>query len=614
MESTPLDPTTAEAQKEFAQQFGDLHPAGRGPWWPTLLVIMGLVVFFAKPYAIHMSLSANNLWFNDDARQQIWPLVRYSDEAAFPAEKDYIADYYLASFPIGYRGLYAFLSLIADPRPVSKVLPYALLAITALAVGRSARRLRGPPAGWAAVALVLGAHVYLERMAGGLPRSFAFPLLAVAMLALVRSRPLLLAIVTVLAAGFYPAAAVVCGLTLALWLILPASLLGKSASWSWPRRLLVLGVTAILTVAVVVPLIFSSQKYGGILRPSDGTEYPELSAAGRYHGEDRGDGSFSGRAFKNFLEAPLAGIGGDWEPSREGFKLRPRTTCTLILLTLGLAGFGSLLKTSPAARRALLLPLSAIIGYCVSAAMVPLLYLPSRYQLYALAIAAVVIVPAGIAHLASVVFARKGNSRVPQAIALFATAGLFLLFYSAWNLGLDGKPAGPSELASAGLYYFGEKPERNPTKVVNWEDRKQALIYISKLRPDAVIAGWPPDMDSIPYLTNHQVLVSRETHQAFHRAYADEMRRRVRAIIAALYDPNPESLQSLIKTYGVTHLIISDSLYGRAEPVYFAPFDADIRAARQKMGNSTPACRELLRPKRKVFGDWTIIDLTDKPD
>ncbi|MDB5297917.1 MAG: putative rane protein, partial [Phycisphaerales bacterium] len=115
--------------------------------WSSLLVLLGLVAFFAPVYARHVRLSADPGVFNDDARQQVWPLLRYYDDRLFPT--DAIADYYLACLPAGYRWLYAGLAQAADPRAVSKWLPYVLLAVTVWCAARAARRLRGPAAGWA---------------------------------------------------------------------------------------------------------------------------------------------------------------------------------------------------------------------------------------------------------------------------------------------------------------------------------------------------------------------------------------------------------------------------------------------------------------------------------
>lgn len=573
-------------------------PTARPPagWWPSLLVAAALVVFFGPAYALHGRHSADPAWFNDDARQQIWPLLRYHDDRLF--QNDVAADYYLSCFPVGFRTLYAVLAPVWDARAVSKVLPYLLLAVTAWAAGQAARRLRGPAAGWAAVGLCLGAEIYLARLAGGLPRSFAFPLLAVALLALARGKPILLAVVTVLGAAFYPAASVVTGLALAGWLLLPAKWLGKAEEWGWGRRLTVLGVAAALTVLVALPALLASSDYGPTLSPAQAGDYPELSAAGRYSGEDRADDAFSLRALKNFVDAPLAGLGGQWDPAHPSLRFKPRQVALLLMALAGIAGYVSLVKASPPGRRVLLLPAAALVAYAVSVPLVPMLYLPSRYQLYPLAIAALVIVPAGLAHLATVVYGMV-NQRRTQAVALAGTVGPYLLVFSAWNLGIGGQPAGVSDLAVAGL-------ERQVSAA-------DAPLYgaIETLRPRAVLAGWPPDMDNVPYVTGRGVLLTREGHQSFHKRYADLMRQRMDALTRALYGTNPAALVVLREQYRVTHLVASKRLYGPTPPAYFAPFDAALARAREALGQARPTpVSDFVRPA-VVFEDeqWLIVDL-----
>jgi hypothetical protein len=580
-------------------------------WWARVLIILVLVAFFAPAYMRHAWLSASG-WMNDDARQQIWPLLRFYDDLLLP--NDLVADYYLACLPAGFTGLYRLLSPF-DPRAVSKVLPYVLLAVTAVSAWRAARRLRGPAAGWATLALVLGAQVYLARSAGGLPRSFAFPVLALMLFAVARGKPMRGALATLLGALFYPAAGVVCGLTLAAWLLLPAKLRGNAETWGLGRRTGLLLATAVASIGVLVPTYSSSQSWGPVLRPSDAVEYPELSAEGRYTYEDRTDHPFSLQAAKNFVEAPLAGLGGEWDPSRSGLRMNLRAVAALALLAAGATGFGLLARTSAPARRVLLLPLAAVVGYVLSALAAPLLYIPSRYQLYPLAVSAVVIVPAGLAHLATLVV-RSGDQRRTQSLVLLATAGLYLLFFSAYRLSF-GENAGVSlsPLSTAGI----EPPRR---------DHAEVMAFIRELPATTVIAGWPGDLDGVPYQTARTALVTRETHQAFHRKYTDLMRARAKAVIAALYDtdPNAAAVRRLSQDFGVTHLVVNTRMYdGSGVPRYFAPFDADLAAAREAVGRKTPIVRSAgFQALTQVFPigdsgvegerpDWVILDLTKLP-
>ena len=64
----------------------------------------------------------------------------------------------------------------------------------------------------------------------------------------------------------------------------------------------------------------------------------------------------------------------------------------------------------------------------------------------------------------------------------------------------------------------------------------------------------------------------------FHLRYTELMRERTRALIAAYFASDPAPLRELHRGYGVTHLLVDRSHFASVPP-YFAPFDAEARAA-----------------------------------
>ncbi len=117
------------------------------------IAIISLAVLFGPSLVEHAANAANPRWLNDDSRMQIWPFFRYHDPTLF--EEDFAADYLLSCMPAGYKLLYRCWSAVADPRTLSKVLPYLLLPVLLLATGIGAGRLGGKMAAWGAVALCL---------------------------------------------------------------------------------------------------------------------------------------------------------------------------------------------------------------------------------------------------------------------------------------------------------------------------------------------------------------------------------------------------------------------------------------------------------------------------
>lgn len=99
--------TTAEPQRSEARE--------------RLFALLALILFAAAlfgPLRNHVALSADPRWFNDDVRQQIWPLHRYRGDGLFP--NDRIADFFLGSSPIGFRALYAVASRVTSPDSLSR--------------------------------------------------------------------------------------------------------------------------------------------------------------------------------------------------------------------------------------------------------------------------------------------------------------------------------------------------------------------------------------------------------------------------------------------------------------------------------------------------------------
>jgi hypothetical protein len=139
---------------------------------------------------------------------------------------------------------------------------------------------------------------------------------------------------------------------------------------------------------------------------------------------------------------------------------------------------------------------------------------------------------------------------------------------------------------------------------------QRVYSFLASLPIDSMIAGWPDGvMDNVPLLSRRSALITLETQQAFHQRYADEMRRRFKALAAAYYAENVAALRQLHDEFGVTHLVI-DKTYLANPPPYAQPFDQWARVARQSLGSAEPAV--LHQPERAVVfrqGDLFVLDL-----
>jgi len=145
-----------------------------------LLAVAALILMYGPFLIAHIQNSANPYVFAEDARPWIAPFV----------VSGYASDYYSTLLPIGYKAFYQIVALVADPIAASKVVPYPLLLAVIAGVWVAAGRFGGVPASFCSAALCLSTGIFLDRMVGGTPRAFGFPLIAAAAVALILGRDL----------------------------------------------------------------------------------------------------------------------------------------------------------------------------------------------------------------------------------------------------------------------------------------------------------------------------------------------------------------------------------------------------------------------------------------
>jgi len=595
-------------------------------WWPWVLVVGALGLVYGPARAAHIRRGLDPSIFNNDARQQIYPFFRYADTSLFP--NDYVADYYLDCLPLGFRALYSLTAPLIDPSVSSKIVAYLMLLITMLALGVAANRLGGKVAAWGAMALVLGARVYIVQMGGGLPRAFGFPILACALAALSYGRTKWLAALVWLGALFYPVAGVIVGTaTTLVLLVLPASDRGDAHDWSLWRCLRFLSIVAGVSIVLLLPTVMTSSKYAPLLTPEDLTEYPEAGPGGRYSRHHRAPyGSFFDRA-PDAMAPGLIGEGGPlvepvsrWvnaDKPRRGLSSRQQMILGVIAM-FTVTGWLLFAATSSGPRRVLMLGLAAFIGYSIARWVAPYLYLPTRYTSYPMPLLATLMASTSVAGFFSV--CGKLGSASNRVCAPLARVREWVA--SRGRLGaLVAEHVGTKVALRAGVTFvfclfvlvtLGGRGNQRTGLGVNTGN---APLYdvIAELPVDAVIAGWPHTaIENVPYASRRAALLTFETHQAFHKQYADVMRTRMRALIDATLATSNEPVLRLRDEHGVTHMLVYlPHLRGRRLR-YFRPFDQWIGEAQRRRAGKPPFLQDLV-DNHAIYrrGDYAIIDLRE---
>lgn len=553
------------------------------------IVVVALWSIYGNVIHHHIQLSENPLVYNDDARIIIFPYFHYSDPHLF--QHDLISKYFDQESPVGFRLLYFLAAKVWDAAAFSKLLPYLLFLAMLVAVAVAVNRIAGKGAAFGALALTLACSVFMDRMAGGLMRAFAFPLVAVAIAALACGRVWWLAAMVVVAAGFYPVIAVVAGLSLAgLLLLMPARDRGQAQDWSLRRRMIFLAATATTAALVLAPMALQLRHWGKPITPDMYRAFPEAGPGGRFNREDRppfpGYVQAAPRLMKAAIFSPGKAISVSarrWlDGSRDGSRRQAFFELILVVMAIGWA---RLSIHRPGARRVLLLPVAALLGHMVALPITPRFFLPQRYVLYTIPLVMIVLAASAFAGLWPIDPARRWVGRLGVGFVLACNVALLVV------AGGVGNP-------SAGL----------DIKL----NRSQARLYkaIARLPKSSVIAGWPWEMNNVPYVARRTVFLSEETHMPFYTGYTLMTRKRMRALINAYFATTVGPLERLHKEFGVTHMLV-DLRFLRRPPGYFRPFGRDIHAV---LARDRGKRMEILRQLRSATvyrqGDMVLLDLS----
>jgi hypothetical protein len=552
----------------------------RGPAL-TIALSLSLLVLFGPMLVAHAALAFEPLSFADDVRVLIFPLFRLEDPALFPG--DPIVDYYLASLPLAYRALYEILVPIAGVIAVERALPFVELAVSLYFVGRASHELGGRAAAFGAIGLTLGSSYFSARMAGGLPRGFALPLLAAGSYFLVSGKARALAVTTVLSAGFYPVASVLSGLSLAALLLIPKLDRGDARAWSWKRRLLVLGATASGVALLALPTLVAMRDYGPSITPALFSAYPEAGELGRFDPADRPPFPWFPAASFPYLKLGVVGSG---PPLLALTDLRAHATLLLaVLVPLALLGVAVAAWKDVRARRLGVAFGALVLGHGLALLVSPRLFLPERYVAYAVPLLAVISLPSALSLLAE-----RVSRRLPALVALalpFAANAVLLLVISARGV------------AGAGV----------TVRVPEWEAAFYAAV--GALPKTALVAGFPGGaIDNVPYLSRRSAFVTRETHMPFHTRFTQTLRERTRALVKGYFAASRDELVAFRDRSRVTHLLV-ERHHLRAPPPYFAPFGPEVNAAfsRGKVAGFEVE-RVLERTRVAESGGLVLLDLS----
>lgn len=554
--------------------------AWRLPFGIDLLGFTVILILFGPGLIHFFAISFSPDFANDDSRQWTWPLLRYSDPSLFVG--DPIADYYLnALLPSGYHFLMRELASVVDAVPLATAVGHVSLIVALLFAFLTGRFLAGAIGGWICVGLILANGELLEEWtAGGFPRSTGLALSFTAMYGFLCDRRLYTGLATILGALFWYPIIASAGALFAIQCLTPGSVFGWRDPKSLAKRVTMVFIVACVAFAISAPKVLFPSQWGPVI-PNTSSVWPEAGMGGRFAPEDQ---LGLGRPSETVREALRAGFRGphpwlDESSALGAYKdMMASGIVSLQLMVLFILGW-----TRPIARRLLAVVAVSIVLYVLAIVLAPMLFVPSRF-----------------------VHALIPWVNIFSFVYLGSEAGSWLS--GRWRVSRNQVQA---LLAAIVIFMLGGRPYENGYDIKIGPTERQALNFISEFPKTALIAGWPDGIiDDIPLFSRRRVLLSYETHLAFHEAYLRDKRAKAKAVIDAWLSPDGQALAFLRDHYGVTHFVIEKERRADRSLSYFRPFDQYIAAKRSSL-----AARERWidapRSESVVFenNDFIIIDL-----
>lgn len=521
----------------------------------SIYVAAALIIWI---YHYHTDVMKNAYLVNDDSLQQIFVFYKV-DNKPFSAVST-IARYYLDCFPVGFKFLYQTSVILGiDPLYFSKILS-AFLFFATLAAGAALGLKKAGIGGLTFMfTAVLVCEGFFERMAGGLPRAFAYPLTFLFAYGALSGKIIPLIVSVILSVLFYPPLAPFFGIYLGLVLLIPKKLgFLKIITWSWQKRIYFYCAVILTCLILIFPTVRSSMSWGPMLDAKALKTIPEMSLHGRYDALDRTPSP----SFFQVVDVVRYQV----------FTLFNRPQGKGQIHVTGRYGiFFLLLCFLPwfICRREKVLPLTILwitvmCLYAMSSLVYPKLYIPTRLVRYVMPILFLVGVTLVIGESKHFISRFRAGKYVTTGVTC-----LVMIF---------------------GLIYAP-----SPQKGFPYDFKPIAPLYdiIRKLPADSMIVGWPdPVLDAVPLFSHRPILIGYETYQLFHMRYFLYVRGSMNDTIKFLFTDNKEEFKLFKEKYGISHVLFPSQIYQKCDSLHiFSPFTEEATNLCQSTRN--PIIRSL---------------------
>ncbi len=563
------------------------HADGSASWrslWPShpavaaaqALLMLLLVIYGVAWISGHTALLTDTQRTNDDSRTAIFPFHRFVDGDLL--QNDPLADDMLAFTPPAYQMLYRVLAPVTGLFVAQKLvqgLCLALIVLAGLLLARSPRW--GLVGGVLLIFFMLQSFYVTNRIAGGLPRAFAFPALALWISGALAGSERIRFSASLLGALTYPSVML---MTLGAEGVL--ALLNRAGGW---RPWLMRGVRYVLLVGAcgvaIAPQMIANRDAGRVHTLAEAAEERAFYLDGRLTQIPFPDPvpQFARSMLSVFR---VGGVGPVWQPSldRGLYEAAPLLAFAVLIVLL----MRRWARLNPAVGA---LAVSCIVGYWVARTQAFRFYAPERF--YSVGMLAVGIFFC-VAVLATVGWRLKPTWLRDAACALSATAAIGAVW----------------------MFLGGGIFERNGLSI---DARENAALYafVRELPQDVRIGVHPMDAD-LPYWTGRSTTDSLETLQPWIVEQWREYLPRVQRALQALYARDVADVLAWATEQELTHILLDVRRYGpqfrEASDVSFEPLRGYVR---QLLATREPRNLALTRLPRDAVAfsenQWVLIDV-----
>ncbi|MFB0561847.1 MAG: hypothetical protein ACETWM_11655 [Candidatus Lokiarchaeia archaeon] len=495
----------------------------------------------------------NRYIINDDVMQHVYWMQQFRDGGLF--KNDLLTVYAKNYQPWGFIALYYVFSFIIDPMIISKIIPIVLFVVSSLYLFKLVSEMTNNYTGFLSASIFMAAPIYLDRMVGGLPRAFGYPLLIIFLYYLIKKEYLKSSLVLILQCLFYP---IVFLLSMLTYLFAFIKMQHKKIFFDKPVT-----KTKYFIIAIIICSFILCGKYVISYNPSIGKVVTKEQMVGNpeyYYSKGRFNLLPTPpvlQSIKQYLKKGMV-FSQIFDKPTKMVSINPGGLNSEIIFLIILLFLALEIK-----RKKLLLPieiillfLSAILMHIISVLFLFRLAFPSRYLMYSLPLITLIICTIAIGQLVI----KIKSARIKRTFQILILILVFLNIDHQYSVGL-----------------------------INMSDKKDLYNYLNSLPKKTMIVAHPGLADGIPTFAQRKVFIKYELSHPVFDNYWKTIKKRTVDFFNAYYSENTLLIYDFCKQNGIDYFIVDKKhfteKYLNHGRIYFEPFNTYVKNITEKRKN-----------------------------